>query len=230
MQKNKVDKQLMNDFKLQLISIRLNIKPSYLWEISFGDCDHVFDNCKQWNIDLNGLKVIQINDLLFITKNELLLKHLNHLINSSFDAFIDVSPDLKSPQLLSPQQIKVKKSILKDLYTELLLNSTKNKLKVQSIDESMRDMCLICGSLLGYPVIYSNNSPQNGNCLSFETLSHFWLERDSIESIYSFSCPQKFQNSFDSVIELWFESIKKRSGIENLKLKQQIKTLSFVLT
>ena len=208
----------------------MNTKPSYLWEISFGDCNHVFDICNQWNIDLNGLKVIQINQMLFITKIETLLRHLNQLLDHSFDAFIDVSPQLKCPQLLNREQIEDKKSILRKLLTELQINSTKNNLKVESIDGSISDMCLICGSLLGYPVIYCNNSPENGNCLSFEPLSHFCLQNDSMETIYSFSSPQKYRHIFDSRINSWFDSIKSQSKAQNLTLKEEIKTMPFVLT
>ncbi|CAG2181215.1 unnamed protein product, partial [Oppiella nova] len=107
---NQISHHLINELKLQLCSIGSSQKPSYLWELSFGDCDHVLNVCHELDIHLNSLKVIQINDMLFIANFEHLLQHLTNLLNDSFIAFIDVSPDLQKPQLLTQQQIQSKKA------------------------------------------------------------------------------------------------------------------------
>lgn len=224
---------LSNDLRVQLNSIRLQLKPSYLWELSFGDCDKVYQICDQLNVDLNGLKVIEINEMLFIADIQLLLRHLKQLIENSLNPlnpFIDVSPNLQTPQLLSQQQIEEKKSILSKLCEELIRHSAKDKIKIESMEGSLNDMCFICGSLLGYPIIYSNSRPEDGNCLSFCQLCHLSVENNSNEMIYSLSCPQKYRKLFDLSINWWFESIKSRSDGINITLKEEIKTMALVLT
>ena len=111
----------------------------------------------------------------------------------------------------------------------MVSNSNEKYLKIEVNGETRADMCLITGSLLGYPVIYSNREPQNGNCLAFEPLSHFSLQM-SDKTIYSFSCPQKYKHLFESQLTDWFESIKCRTSDKSISLNETIKTMSFVLT
>jgi hypothetical protein len=99
---------LVNELKEQLKAIRLSLKPSYLWEISVADCDQVLRVCHQLNIDLSNLSVIQINETIFIANIQLLINNLNNLLNESFDALINVSPNLKVPQLLNKDEMKTK--------------------------------------------------------------------------------------------------------------------------
>lgn len=183
------------------------------------------NTCQQLAIDLSGLQVTQINDMVFIMDNRSLVRHLNYLLTESFDAFIDVSPDLTSPQLLNQEQIADNKCVIKSLLNRIDSNRDDQYMRI----DMMADMCLITGCLLGYPIIYTNREPQSGNCLAFEPLSHFSVKMNE-RTIYSFSCPQIYRIQFEKHINLWFEALDRQTFDGSLSLNETIKTLSFVLT
>jgi hypothetical protein len=222
---------LVNELKEQLKAIGLSLKPSYLWEISVGDCDQVIRVCHQLNIDLSNLSVVQINETVFISNIHLLINNLNKLLNQSFDAFINVSPNIQIPQLLNRDQMKTKKNIIKLLSSEMRLHLKDRKFKIESLNEDI-DMCLICGAMLGYPVIYCNDNIQDGNCLSCQPLCAFSIKRlskEPIPSIYSFSLPKVYRKLFYSNINLWFIELNNYYN-QNLLLEEDVITMPFVLT
>jgi hypothetical protein len=223
---------LVNELKEQLKAIRLSLKPSYLWEISVADCDQVLRVCHQLNIDLSNLSVIQINETIFIANIQLLINNLNNLLNESFDALINVSPNLKVPQLLNKDEMKTKKNIIKHLSSEMKLHLNDRNFKMESLNEEYKDMCLICGAMLGYPVIYCNDNIPDGNCLSCQPLCAFSIKRlskEPIPSIYSFSLPQVYRKIFYSNIDLWFIELNNFYN-QNLLLEEDVITMPFVLT
>ena len=228
--------------------IETKIKCCFMWELSTeDDLKHIYDKILQINSDFSQfLTVFRVqnelsnydefftNSLIFYCDiNQLLIQIYeleNVLLNSRAETsiLINVSPDLDEPEIVTDSKVSFYMEQLKDLKNQLLLNKNNPYFDICIPDV---DLCFVSGCLLNYPIIYTNNQPDVGNCLSFIDLRNFTLKINDIYNVYSFTIPEKFyKNHFyqDFILE-WYENIQKRSEIVS-KLQNEIVCFSLILT
>ena len=93
------------------------------------------------------------------------------------------------------------------------------------------DLCFLSGVFLGYPVLYCNDTPTVGNCLSHHPLAVYTVKLDHHHVMYSFSVPLKFASHYQQRIDRWFERCCQRiNQPERLKMEISIETHPLILT
>lgn len=94
------------------------------------------------------------------------------------------------------------------------------------------DRCFLTGIFLGYPIIYCNRTPTDGNCLSHQPLINYSVNKvydvDDEFQLSSFSIPQMFEHKFHQKIYDWFQELRKRDT--KLRLVHVVESHPLILT
>ena len=165
--------------------------------------------------------------------------------NKVFDAFIDVSETLSEPKIIQNREdiVRRKYTLLhikqyldanigaNCLDTDCWRHYWNNVAKNSDDDSGTIDLCFVTGVILGYPIIYCNNTPDTGNCLSYQTLTHYTVNTNSTsQEIFSFSVPHLFQQQYENRINHWFNLLSHRSStFYDLKLTHCLETHPLIL-
>lgn len=200
----------MDEVRVQIKAIRAKLKPSCLWEISFADPCDIVKLYSVNGIDLTSLFIIHFtaSDLKFIADLQLTIDTINFTLNRTDLFVVNTNPRLECPKLLTNDEIKTKHAVLQMIKDCLVVKGFQHEDKIIKIDNTIDDMCLINGIMLGYPVVYSNVTSQDGNNLSMVPLNVVKVAFDS-KSIpfYSFSYPASFTSNFESTIDQWLKQL-----------------------
>lgn len=164
--------------------------------------------------------------------------------------FIDVSSSLPAPRIMQDEEAAVlsRKYLLLHIRDYLHANIDARCLNVNdcvrvglpkviaaaAAEGSTHpwDLCFISGSFLGYPVVYCNSTPEQGNCLAHQSLCNYTVEYEhSPHALYSFSVPVIFKKHYHRRIHQWFESLRQKAPQPALlTLRESIETHALILT
>ena len=173
--------------------------------------------------------------------------HKNEVFQDSF--FIDVSATIPAPRIITVMQDKevlaAQKFILLHIRDYLHANIDASCLNANDCLRTLAndhhhnvprqqqwDLCFLSGVMLGYPVIYCNSTPDQGNCLSHQPLCNYVVQLDHHSTpMYSFSVPQAFEACYQHRINQWFKSLSENTTQpERLSLRQSVETYPLILT
>lgn len=159
--------------------------------------------------------------------------------------FIDVSPSSTLPRIMQDEEeaVLARKCLLLHIRDYLQANIGASTLNANDclstflppactpIDDPW-DLCFLSGVLLGYPLIYCNSTPQEGNCLAHQPLTNYTVTLDGEQHfpVYSFSVPEAFHAQTSRRVNDWFEGLCERVLSKHLRLQQSVETHALILT
>jgi hypothetical protein len=231
-----------------VISVNLGVKEAYLFDQGRTDAETIlnFLAIAQEAHLVSQLDVLDVGDLFVIHA-----KRLAQLCHSDIEkrfsriAFVDVSPYLEQPRLITGS----KRGVLTDqlcVFIDSLLNAlscsstgahdqraTTKLIALQS--QSLMPLCVIFGYLVGYPVVYWINEidPHSTNCLGMVSLYKYSVAMSTAElqhqTVSAFTVPEILNESVKNEIDRWKHHIcNKDTDHHTLTLTEVTFTLPLV--
>ena len=240
-----------------LFCVHLGLKPSLLFDIGAVTSQALQDLLERLRtlcLITERLCILNVGEDVMICNIQLLKSHLNSVLGEGglLPKVVDISKNLKKPQLLNCVDSKKLLSRIVSLVLELL--SDRNGDQKNGINHTdivtfrpLRDVNVttLFGLCLGYPVIYyfDNTDGNDDHCLDMEPLvcdkvyfthtegNSYLDSRYENCSVFSFSYPEILHKDLAEHTADWFRLIKtlpvKNYQIE-LKLEQTVRTLAAV--
>lgn len=169
------------------------------------------------------LHVLNMADTVLILNISSTVSYLGLVLDREDLHVIDVSSQLKHPEMFNQDGLYQIRSQLSDLLT--LLKSYQDvkpgSISVAHIPCSEWNLCTMFGFLLHFPVVYwFDTSKSFENCLSFTPLKHYTVQTTCPKvglqkiQVYSFTIPESVYQSVQTLLQTWIKGLKQMFHVQ----------------
>lgn len=217
----------ISDISINLIALKVGLKPSVLWDFCSVDVEKLtFVLRNAFEVRTHELSILEVNGDLFVCEIPSLVRHLRQCAKNSrvvIDVSKNQSPCLAKSDVLN-QVTEMTFSVLEQIEKLQELGTTSGQLDVDfptsgQLDVDFRwNVTTLYGLLLGFPVLYwFNHLESPDNCLSCRDLQVHSLEVTSEEFSgvpTSFSVPSSLADDTKMAVLSWKEGLglNKKAG------------------
>lgn len=232
------------DLFTQILAVDLSLKPAFLYDANSASSEQVhlyLSSLQSSQIVSKSLFTLDLNGNTLIVNKEYALFHLNEILSGDNVGVVDVSYLLKVPVLYNLSRGDFVNMVQQlQLIMENFDRNTNCKPLCVGKQCEDRNLCMIFGLLLGYPVTYwFDQNMSYETCLSMTTLmvttaAATW-ETEALKHtscLYSFSVPADLSCKTQPLLKNWDgrlrESFEKQHVFTNLNISQTLAPLASV--
>jgi len=190
------------EISMNIIALRLRIKPSLLWDFCCLDREKlisIVNLCFQSEAPC----VLEINGDYLLFERNLMTKHLKTVVENP-PLFIDISRENTEPFCVNPKPVC---EMIENVLQQLEEDFKDQDFFSLEIDPSW-NITTLYGVLLGFPVVYwFNNLQSSDNCLSCQDLVVHCLEMEigrHRATPISFSVPRCVMGVAEQTVQEWW--------------------------
>lgn len=203
----------------EILFVDSGLKPGVLYDLNGAGVDQIRRYLKelhQMSFIKGPLHVLNISDTLLIMNMTSTVSYLRLLLDRNDLYVIDVSAQLKQPEMFTNDRLCLIRSQLSDLMTLLKPYQDTNPdiISVGDISCPEWNLCTMFGFLLNFPAVYwFDTSKSFENCLSFTPLKRFTVQTTCSKvglqkiQVYSFTVPESVYQSVQTLLQTWTESL-----------------------
>lgn len=204
-----------------ILFVDCGLKPGFLYDLSGAGAEQIqgyLKNLHQIGFIKGPLHVLNMADTVLIMNVSSTMSYLRLLLDKKDLHVIDVSAQLKQPEMLNQQDRLCQiKSHLSDLLTILkpYQDIQPEIITVADIPCPEWNLCTMFGFLLHFPAVYWFDTSENfENCLSFMPLKHFTVQTTCPKvglqkmQVYSFTIPEIVYPTVQTLMQTWIEGLR----------------------
>ncbi|XP_072281590.1 UPF0739 protein C1orf74 homolog [Pyxicephalus adspersus] len=215
----------------EILFVDCGLKTSFLYDLNGASVVQIQEYLKelhQMGFIKRPLHVLSIADNILIINVSRTLSYLRLLLDTEDLYVIDVSAQLKQPEMFNQDRLCEIKSQLLDLLTLLRPYQyiKPEKISVADIPSPGWNLCTMFGFLLHFPAVYWFDTSKNfDNCLSFTPLKHFTVQtvcpKIGLQKIpvYSFSIPESVYDSVQALLQTWINGLRQMIHVHSSDFK-----------
>lgn len=204
----------------EILLVDCGLKPCFLYDVNGASVLQIQAYLKellQIGFIQGPLHVLNMADTVLILKVSNSVSYLRLLLNSEDIHVMDVSAQLKQPEMFGHNQLGHIRSHLSDLLEHLkhYEGAKPGAVLVADLTSPEWNLCTMFGFLLQFPAVYWFDTTKSfENCLSFIPLRRFIAQAACPEvriqkmQVYSFTIPESICESVQTLLHAWSEGLR----------------------
>ncbi|KAM9320219.1 UPF0739 protein C1orf74 homolog [Gastrophryne carolinensis] len=203
----------------EILLVDCGLKPCYLYDLNGAgvlQIEGYLMELHRMGFIHGPLHVLNMADTILIIKVSSSVSYLSLLLNSKDLHVIDVSAQLKEPEMFSQNRLSHIRSHLSDLLEHLkrYQDMEPGTVSVAEICSPEWNLCTMFGFLLQFPAVYwFDTTTSCENCLSLTPLRRFKVQsacpKVGLQSmqVYSFTIPESICDSVKTLLNTWSQGL-----------------------
>ncbi|KAM5181644.1 UPF0739 protein C1orf74 homolog isoform 1-T5 [Mantella aurantiaca] len=204
----------------EILFVDCGLKPAFLYDLSGAGVLQIQGYLKelhQLGFISGPLHVLNMADTIVIINVSSTVSYLSSLLEREDLHVIDVSAQLKQPEMFNQDRLCQIRSHLSDLLVLLKPHQDTQPGIISAADITCPEwnLCTMFGFLLHFPVVYWFDASKSfENCLSFTPLKHFTVQTTCPEvglqkiQVYSFTIPESIYQSVQTLLQMWTKGLR----------------------
>ncbi|CAI9623057.1 unnamed protein product [Staurois parvus] len=210
----------------EILFVDCGLKPGFLYDLSGAGVVQIQGYLKELHrlgFIKGPLHVINMADTVLIINVSSTVSYLGLVLDREDLHVIDVSAQLKHPEMFKKDKLCHIRSQLSDLLTLLkpYQDIKPDSISVVHIPCPEWNLCTMFGFLLHFPVVYwFDTSKSFENCLSFTPLKHFTVQitcpKIGLQKIqvYSFTVPESVYQFVQTLLQKWIKGLRQMFNMQ----------------